>query len=182
MTDKRQNSEFQEFMVSDGKGVVVPERLNQAVPRQIHRRVRREGWLAITRFAAVHFLSAFATLLVCPQFGLGPVAGFDISVHLMAIGPWACAIFCACVFFGVGVIISGWLLSMTDLRRLATMQVGIFVSYVAVVGGLLTFLGREKGLHVGFYEAEFIVIWSLAGILCLWLGFRFMMKSRMHLV
>lgn len=118
------------------------------------------------RFFILQFLGAAATLLVCPQFGIGPLGGgHGISAWVMQYGDVACGSFCGLVFFGFSTLMSLSVMRREEAFWLKRNQSFILPSVFIVLFGLLMI--SKVGLSVGSPHESFsyYVAWIMMGLL-----------------
>jgi hypothetical protein len=83
--------------------MTIPPHLTQKVMEyaEIELHPQKTLW----RFYFTLTLGALVTLLICPQFGVGPIGGgHGISHWVMPYGAFACGAFCAGLFVSVGTL------------------------------------------------------------------------------
>lgn len=179
--NSNKQKEFLDFLRAEEREP--PPEVAQAVRSRLSRRLKWERPLVLGKFCSSHLLIAALTLSFCPQFGLGPFlspgsSGHGISHHFMQIGPWACAIFCAFVFFASGLFVSKLILKRNEARRLAQTPWYVAVIYCASILILFLSIGDRSEEQTMFFEPEYIVIWFLTGLMILLSGLR--MHTTMH--
>ena len=93
----KNNKEFLDFITSPNHP---PRSLSALVVKDIAMSFQKK--VIIRKFLFFQLLGALFSMSVCPQFGLGLVEGHGITHAFRMIGDWACAAFCASVFFSSG--------------------------------------------------------------------------------
>ena len=122
------------------------------------------------RFVAGFFGAAAVTLSFCPQFGLGLFLVPDlIGQTLLQVGTWACAAYCATVFFGLSVFLIRALLTPDEWRVLAAHRPLWVFSLVGASATVFWIWGRA-GEHALHFDQTFLIFWMGVGGLMLWMG------------
>lgn len=106
----KNNREFLEFM---GQGEKPPKALMEMTSRDIQLSFQKQSILA--RLLSAMTLGGFATLLFCPQFGIGLPEGHGITHTFRLIGDWACATFCGFLFLAFGVLFSNLIMKGEEI-------------------------------------------------------------------
>lgn len=120
----------------------------------------------VSRLVAIHALVAAATLLFCPQLGIGPlVPALDLMAVFMTLGPVGCAWGCGLVFLGVSHAIALLCLPRAELRRAATLGWRPISALAAVSLAVLILLG-------GSASPSFYLHWLMAGLVGGWLSLK----------
>lgn len=116
------------------------------------------------RYFVLQLLGAAATLLVCPQFGIGPLGGgHGISAWVMQYGNFACGSFCGVVFFGFSTFMGLTVMRREEALWLKRNQSFILSAVFIVLFGLLMI--SKVGLSVGSPHESFsyYVAWIMMG-------------------
>ncbi len=122
------------------------------------------------RFFVLQLLSAASTLLICPQFGIGPLGGgHGISAWVMQYGDFACGAFCGFIFFGFST-----LMGLSVIRREEVLWLKRNQSYVLSGVFVLIFstlMISKWSLNVGSMHESFsyYTAWIMMGILSMFL-------------
>jgi hypothetical protein len=95
------NKEFLEFVTSRE----VPPRSLSGMVIKDTKMSFHQNFIA-GKFLFFQVLGALFSMSICPQFGLGLVEGHGITHSFRMIGDWACAAFCASVFFSSGAVMA----------------------------------------------------------------------------
>ncbi|MBY0517060.1 MAG: hypothetical protein K2P81_09140 [Bacteriovoracaceae bacterium] len=120
-------------------------------------------------------LGALVTLLICPQFGVGPIGGgHGISGWVMPYGAFACGAYCGAVFVGAGTLAASAFLSMAQWRwvwrhQFLLVAPAAFIFFIVLMG--IKHLGRFEGMNEG---PTFYLAWNLIGVMTSWLILRTM--------
>jgi hypothetical protein len=153
--------EFEQFMAAEP--IVPPAGVTERVFTKVKADLNPPTWKVFFKLGAIHSVVGSLTLLVCPQFGMGPRLG--LMTYLMKLGPQVCTIGCGMLFLGISALVSAFFLRMEDirvLRKTALLQlsilglasIGVFRGFGAVVVmdvALLWILGSVPG---GFGSLE----------------------------
>ncbi len=120
----------------------------------------------VYRFMVLQILSAAATLLVCPQFGIGPLGGgHGISQWVMAYGDLVCGAYCGMIFFGFSTLISLSVMRREEAFWLKRNQYFVLSGVFILTIGLLMvskFTLSVGSAHESFY---YYVAWIMMGLL-----------------
>ncbi|MFW7377242.1 MAG: hypothetical protein ACOH5I_00360 [Oligoflexus sp.] len=171
MTDfRRKQKDFLEFLQADS--FAPPEHVEQRTQQQIARSLRREGPVALAKFLFCHVFAAALTLSICPQFGLGPVFANGLSHYFMAIGTWACALWCSAIFFGTGALACKLVLNIDESRRLLPSSWYLSLAYCFAILLILLAVSDTSQTAPMFFEAEYIAIWLMSGLMIVIAGLR----------
>ena len=131
----------------------------------ISRELKPSTNRALAKLIIVSLSSAFLTLLICPQFGLG---GFDFGHSLFhwfhGLGDIVCGMYCASIFFGFAAFTSSIFLSPAEKNRMTEK----FLLPVIIVPSLLMFAAMISSALLGKFfvmGVSFLVAWYLTGLL-----------------
>ncbi|MCB0419082.1 MAG: hypothetical protein KDD39_15660 [Bdellovibrionales bacterium] len=156
--------EFQDFLENSGN--VVPEKLRTATLKQTLRDLTFRPAKFFVKLVSVQLVAGTLTLLVCPQFGLGPLGGGQgLMTWVMEYGPIACALFCGSVFLGSSALFSLFVFRWAERRFLYKQRLWIFpvVGLASVVALMLASAIHFQSLHV-LQHLEFAFSWLLGGV------------------
>lgn len=119
----------------------------------------------ILRFYLTLTLGALVTLLVCPQFGIGPIGGgHGISHWVMPYGAFACGAFCAALFVSFGTICGALTLTRAQWHWVWKHHFFIVVPPVAVLFIALMGVKLLAGV-AGMHESgNFYFAWILTSL------------------
>ena len=133
-------------------------------PVELMNRVRRDlapgfGHIA-GRLAGIHAIAGSISLLVCPQFGVGPLGGGDgLMGFFMQFGELACAVGCGSFFMGMTALASQWILNPDEKRALRAQGWLQYPWLAAASWGLLMLIGEGS-----LASAEYLFSWLLAAV------------------
>lgn len=159
-----EQEEFQDFLST-------PEVLPSAnVSNHIIQRIRAElnpSFLGVfAKLCLVHLITGGLTLLVCPQFGIGPLGGgHGLLGFFMHHGTWLCAMTCGAVFLGTTAILSALTLKQEELKVVQRTQLWQFSLLAALSISLLMLVGNLAQIDVPHLTPEYVTLWLLAAIL-----------------
>ncbi len=156
-------SDFEKFMQSESKPVpvTISKHLLQVVKKSLHP----SAALVFRKLMGVHLISGFLTLLVCPQYGIGPLGGGDGIMHfVMGYGYTACALFCGSIFLGTSALLAQFFLRREELRVIY--RAGIWQFAVLGVGSVALMM-VIKGLRLGeipAFDPYYFGVWLGGGV------------------
>tara|TARA_R110000868_G_scaffold117600_15_gene312509 strand:+ start:16417 stop:16968 length:552 start_codon:yes stop_codon:yes gene_type:complete len=118
------------------------------------------------KFVSAQIIACFATLSVCPQFGVGPITGGHGLGHIfMSFGEAACAAFCGAFFLATGTAAAALLLRKGERRELFHYRFRI-IGAVAVSSFLFfMILGKTLELPMLFSGLLPTLSWLVAAML-----------------
>lgn len=151
--------ELSEFLALD-TGSEVRERPPAALMDQV-RGDLSPGFLHIAaRLGGIHAFSGSISLLVCPQFGVGPLGGGDgLMGFFMKFGDLACAVGCGSFFMGLTALTAHWVLNPDEKRALKSQGWLQYLWLVAASWGLLMWVGEGQ-----LATLEYMLGWMLAAV------------------
>lgn len=112
--------------------------MNNKIPARLYAETLELSKLAlnpmplILKFFSLNFLGAILTLVICPQYGFGPLAysSFFMNV-IMSYGPVVCGIFCASIFFVGGHGLSYLFLKSSERKWIVRHGFAMMIPYVS---------------------------------------------------
>jgi hypothetical protein len=166
------NSDFKDFLNSQTKQI--PEKIKNSLHNRILNEIRIDNTPLLNIFLKYFIINLAAgslTLLICPQFGIGPLNGsHGVSHYFMQFGGWACGLFCASVFFVSSHLFSLAILHRRELRRLYRNP-----SSIPLTIALTLFIFMSTGFTINFdpmfFRFDFIATWIFAGLALTYLSF-----------
>lgn len=173
--------DFREFQ--QATPLEVPSGLEQRILQTVRRDLNVVLWKFFTKLALVQVLAGGATLLVCPQFGLGPLGGGAGIMHIvMQYGTVACALFCGSIFLGSSAIGSLFVFGWGERQYLYKGRFWIFgvLGVASVCALMLASAVNFRSLHV-WHHLEFALIWAVGGAVLAQLLFQIGHKIREQL-
>ena len=124
----------------------------------------------LLRFLVLHVLSACTTLLVCPQFGIGPIGGgHGLSSWVMHYGSFACGAFCGALFYGVGTLISLTVMQWEEVLWLKRNQSFVFTGVFVLVFSCLMIAKLSLGVGSVHESFSYYTAWIIVGFLSMFL-------------
>ena len=172
---KKKNSEFDEkiwknefdtFMNPDH--TIQPRaELSQEICQIIHRELSPSFGSVLKKLAAIQLFSGSATLLVCPQFGIGPLGGgHGILGFIEPYGPLVCGAFCGAFFLVFSGIIGALLFSRPDRKKVAGHSLLAFASISVISFVSLALISMMVSNHQHHtIDLSFVTMWFASGIL-----------------
>lgn len=157
--------EFQAFLATEE---VLP---SPGVSRRIIGHIRSElnpSFLRVfAKLCLIHLFTGGLTLLVCPQFGIGPLGGGHglLGSFLHHHGIWVCAMTCGALFLGTTAILSALLLKQEEVKVVYRTQLWQFSLLATLSISLLMLAGKLVRIEVPHLSPEYIALWLLAAIL-----------------
>lgn len=141
------------------------------LPTELEDRVRAYAQVSLAprktlvRFYLALVAGAALTLLVCPQFGIGPIGGGHGVTHwVMPYGAFACGLFCAAVFVGSGTLAAGLVLSPAEWRWVRQQHYLIVMPPLVAAFVLLMGIKLVVGLESIHETPPFYLGWGLAAV------------------
>ncbi len=137
--------------------------LSSKVRDQIKSELKPEFKKIFMNLLLVHVFSGSLTLLVCPQFGIGPLGGGSgIVGFIEPYGHLACGLFCGSLFVSLSVLSSWFFLSLETLREIKRNQFLVYpflgmLSFFTLSVFSLMINGTVSHLHL-----EYIIPWLIA--------------------
>lgn len=129
----------------------------------------------LIKFYASNLLGGLITLLICPQYGYGPMNSF--FHYIMDYGPVWCGIFCAGIFFIGANTASMFILKKTELEWIATHKMSVLASWVS----FLFFFGMLAKYyapgHMHHTSVSHYMSWYVSALMITF-GFFIVWKSR----
>jgi hypothetical protein len=122
----------------------------------------RRSW---SKMIGLHLAASLLTLLVCPQFGVGPLGGgHGIMSWVMPFGAWACALFCGGFFLGATSLLLSLALSPSELKWLEGRSWRVLM--LLAIGSLALFMARS--LIVGeiywLQDKAYLLLWLASSL------------------
>lgn len=122
------------------------------------------------RFFLVQSIAAAATLLICPQFGIGPLGGgHGISAWVMQYGSVACGAFCGSIFFGFATLVSLSVMRREEAFWLKRNQTFIISSVFIILFGTLMLSKWSLGVGSMHESFSYYVAWIMMGVLSMFI-------------
>jgi hypothetical protein len=122
--------------------IAPPSGLTEGLLAKVTADLNPPTWKVFFKLGLVHAVVGSLTLLICPQFGLGPRLG--LMTYLMKLGPHVCMFGCGTLFLGVSALVSAFLLRPEEIRvlrktvllqfpLLGLASIGVFLLFGAAV-------------------------------------------------
>jgi hypothetical protein len=177
---KEEQTRKQDFLdFRDGPELIPPPTLSNAVKISIESSMLPGPGRLARSWLGVHFVAGALTLLVCPQFGIGPIGGGKGLMGFMeAFGHTACGLFCGAFFMSLTAIVAPISLQKPVLRALSMHAFGwaLFVTLSSLLALLFVavMIGREAATHL---RIDFLASWIGAALLMSYIG---MLRPRLQ--
>lgn len=162
--------EFNEFKNSN------KEPLPSSLSLNLFHRVNDDlnpSWVRVLgKLSVGHVLSALVTLSVCPQFGFRLFGeGHGLMHVFMELGKVGCPLVCGTFFLGTSILISTFLLSRDELRKLRRSRSLVLTSLVFVSLGFFKIMDGE-------FFLEFSILWTLGALFGGWIFLEGVWRAR----
>jgi hypothetical protein len=142
--------EFEEFNSADPMSP--PQGISERIFARVHMDLNPSAWKVFSKLSVIHFVTALATLSVCPQFGFRLFGqGMGLMGYFMHLGEVGCTVACGTFFLGSSVLVAMMLLRPEEIRAIRSHR--------------LLGLGALTLLSVGFFimlQADFVLGFYLA--------------------
>lgn len=159
-------NEFEQFMNADQSMLPRPE-LSQGICQTVHRELSPSFLSVLKKLALIQLFSGSATLLFCPQFGIGPLGGGNgILGFVEPYGPLICGAFCGAFFLIFSAIISVLVFSRPDRKKLAGNSLLAFTSislFSFILLSLISLMVSHHPHHT--VDLSFVTMWFVSGVL-----------------
>lgn len=112
--------------------------MDRKIPTRLHAETLEIGQIALRpmslllKFFTLNLIGALATLVICPQYGYGPLAfsSFFMNV-IMSYGPVVCGIFCASIFFMGGHFLTYIFLKSSERKWIVRHGYAMTIPYIS---------------------------------------------------
>lgn len=132
-----------------------PESLRASVFSSVYADLQPSSQRVLAKLGIVHVVTSFATLSICPQFGVRLLGdGMGLLHYLMPLGEWGCALACGSFFLGASLLVASVLFSRAEWRKLRSQ------TWLAIVAMVLPSIGFFR-----FMDGEFFLGFSIAWLL-----------------
>lgn len=110
--------DYSEFLAADQART--PDPLSRSVLGQIQTLLNPRSWMVFAKVLGIHVIVGFFSLGICHQFGVNPF-GTTRSLSDWFMEMWghsACMIGCGVIFVSLSILVSGYFLSIEEVRAL----------------------------------------------------------------
>ncbi|MBU6152823.1 MAG: hypothetical protein KGP28_00845 [Bdellovibrionales bacterium] len=172
----REGSGYSEFLSGSE---VVPEGLHERVRAELEARMKPSFFRILFSILKAQIILGALTLLVCPQFGIGPLGGGDgLMGWVESYGHLICGTYCGSIFVGLNVLYARFFLPLDDrnaIRSEPMLPFGVLgvISFSLIVMVSLMWNGIVPHLH-----AEFVGGWLFAFLWIPLVGLRLGFRGR----
>lgn len=129
MSGDHSEEDLSEFIGADE--VSPPNALSRILSERIAAELNPPPSGVFMKLALVVALAGSATLLICPQFGLGTSVGIDLMRYFMRFGHAFCQVACGVIFIGTSFLVTSFILRPEELKVLRENR---FLQVAAVSG------------------------------------------------
>lgn len=176
MSKKTSDNYKEDFAVFLDADTSVPDAVSNRIRQSVHQSLFPSSNRVFISLAAVHLFAGSLTLLVCPQFGIGPIGGWvDFMQFLMPLGIVACATFCGAIYLGTTAIATHLFLSPEMLRALEKTRYAQFSLLGAISMATLMLISLPSGFVL---DIGFSILWLIGGIIISQGTFHFIFRLR----
>jgi small basic protein len=107
------------------------------------------------KFGVLQTVGIFFSLLVCPQFGFGPLGGEQgLMAFYMLAGSYACAVFCGATFLCFSSLLSSLLLTIDETRKIIKTKIFITPFLFSIIFALAMVIKGQETL-------TYALLWAL---------------------
>jgi hypothetical protein len=160
MNSPRDFLEFSNLKDTDRESTTPPALAIHQTRTRVYEALASESRMLWIKALALHLFSGALTLLVCPQFGMGPLYGeHGLMGVFMQLGPIGCALSCGAFFMLGGVLLAPLIFQRGELVQLFAHRVWMYLAATLMSVALLvsTSLVRQS-FDIDF---TYILFWSL---------------------
>lgn len=120
MTQKNKDWSTDYDLFLQQEGTSVPEGVSQNILKSIGRLLKPNPYFVFLKILGIHSLMGFLSLSVCHQFGINPFnTSASLSDWVMNLwGHGACMVFCGILFVSLGLGLSGFFLTLEEIKEL----------------------------------------------------------------
>jgi hypothetical protein len=133
----------------DAPKINPPAHVGEQIFRSVHRDFNPTLLRVLAKIGGIHVLGGSLSLFFCSQFGIG--RGYNLMQVFMSEGVFACMALCGALFLGLTVLIAGFILSNSELKKIRkTCYAPVFLLGLASLAIFLCF-GAEIALNLAFF-------------------------------
>lgn len=156
------NDDFKEFLETPAEKPAAPARAS--LFQTVRQDLNPSSFHVFLKILTLHLFAGSLTLLVCPQFGVGPLGGGHGLMHyFMQLGNAVCALFCGAFFFIGTALLSFLFLRPEDLKIARRHQLGQFTLLAVLSVAALMWGGSFRAQPLAF-DWTFTLLWLASGI------------------
>lgn len=151
MSLKQQNDDMQAFLAATP--LLPRAEVDAAILNNVEKNIRHEPRKILARFLLIQIASGVATLLVCPQFGIGVESyggGVLHALHTFEL-PSLYYLSCGVFFVLFGALLSGAIAGVRDVKRLGSYKYLYFTGYSVLAYGAFMVFGAETYFAASFF-------------------------------
>jgi hypothetical protein len=121
--------DFKEFLEGNNE---VPNHVSKNTLEHVSISLRPQKLLF--KFYVLNIAGAMLTLIICPQYGIGPFGGeFGLIQKIMELGPIWCGIFCSSLFFAGGCVLSSLFLNRNQRLWIYKHEFSVLTPYISIL-------------------------------------------------
>jgi hypothetical protein len=154
-------AEWKEFCAwHPNSSVRTPRPLREGILASVRADLEPSGSRVLAKLGVVHLLTSFATLSICPQFGVRLFGeGMGIMHYFTAFGEPGCSLACGFFFLGATLLAAALVFSRAEWRQLRSRR---FWSLTALVLPSIAFFK----LMGGEFPLAFSLAWLVGAFAC----------------
>jgi len=161
-------------------GEPVPSSVLKRTEAEIRRRMNPSFLRVWLELLKIQVISGAFTLLVCPQFGIGPIGGGEgIMGWVSEFGHWICGAYCGSVFVIFNVIYARFFLDLDILHALRSNPILPYAALGLTSLSTLVLTSLMWNGSVPHLHAEFVFAWMMAFVGLPVLGFGVRLNRRL---
>jgi hypothetical protein len=155
------NDDFIDFVNGSEK---VPSGVNERTLKYVLLTLNPKRMLL--KFYSANLFGALITLVICPQFGFGPLGGEEgILGYIMDFGPIMCGIFCALIFFVAGSLSSLFFLKQYEKQWISDHKFSVVTPWVSMIFFMAIILKYYAPNPLHHNTVSFHFSWYLTALL-----------------
>ena len=150
--------EYEQFLNSDHTQVPATE--SESVFRVMKELISPSPWNVFAKVLGIHVVVGSLSLAVCHQFDMNPF-GTPLSLADWFMAMWGhnvCMIACGVLFFGLSILVAGYLLSVEEVRALRRTEFLQNIGLAVLSLAAFAISGAELAV-------TFAALWFLGGLL-----------------
>jgi hypothetical protein len=168
---KLKDSGYSEFR---SRSETVPESIYARVRADLEGRMKPGFVRVVLEVLKTQIILGTLTLLVCPQFGIGPLGGGDgLMGWVESYGHLVCGAYCGSIFVGLNVLYARFFLSLDFRNAIRTEPLLPFAALGVISFLLILLVSTMWNESVPHLHAEFVGAWLSAFVLIPLVGLRF---------
>ena len=140
-----------------------PGELGDNIRTEVMRDIDPSTFSVVLKLLVIHLFMSSLTLIICPQFGIGPIGGGNgLMGFVSSYGHVVCGLFCGAFFFSGSLVVASLILTNAQKRKIYSNRYATFLGLTLISLVTLIFLssminGMPPHMHI-----EFIFSWIFA--------------------